>query len=64
MENIKIKWSAARVNCGLNQKEVAKILKISPQTLVSWENYKTSPTVIQAQQLSELYKIPLDNIQA
>lgn len=62
MTNIKISLAAARVNAKLNQKEVAKYMKVSNNTLVNWENGISHPSVEQAEKLSKLYKIPLDAI--
>lgn len=62
MEMIQISLAAARVNAGLTQREVAKTLEVSQNTVGNWEKYLTEPTVVQARQLSELYKIPWDMI--
>ena len=37
-------------------------MKISKNTLVNWEKGLSEPTITQGRRLSELYKIPLDNI--
>ena len=62
MENIKISLAAARVNAGLTQAEVAKKLRISPNTLVAWEKGKTEPSISQGRMLERLYSIPIDNL--
>ena len=62
MEMIQISLAAARVNAGLTQREVAKTLEVSQNTVGNWEKYLTEPTVRQARQLSELYNIPWDMI--
>ena len=36
--------------------------KITKNTLVNWEKGLSEPTITQGRRLSELYKIPLDNI--
>lgn len=59
---LKISLEAARVNAKLTQKEVAATMKVSNKTVGNWENYISSPTIAQAEQLCELYKIPHDNI--
>lgn len=59
---LKISLEAARINAGLTQKEVASVLKVSNRTVGNWENYISSPTIAQAEQLCALYKIPYDNI--
>ncbi len=60
--NIQISIAAARVNANMTQEDVAKSLKVSKQTVCNWENGKSFPSIIQAKQLSELFKLPLDNI--
>lgn len=50
----KLNLKAVRANAGLTQEELAKRLKITPQTLSSWENYETN---IPAKKLQELCKI-------
>lgn len=59
---IRIKLAAARVNAGYNQREAAEHIGVSRVTIQSWEKYKTSPSVEQAEKLSVLYKLPLENI--
>lgn len=59
---IKITLSAARVNAGYNQREAADLIGVSRATVQSWEQYKTSPSVEQAEQLSSIYNLPLENI--
>ena len=62
MENIQISLAAARVNAGMTQDDVCKLMKVSKMTIVNWESGKTSPSVIQARQLSAIYNMPLDFI--
>ena len=62
MEKLQISLAAARVNAGLTQDDVSKNMKISKNTLVNWEKGQSEPTITQRRRLSELYKIPLDNI--
>lgn len=62
MADIQITLAAARVNAGLTQDDVAKALKVGKQTIVNWEKGESEPKVTQARQLSDLYKMPLDNI--
>lgn len=59
---IKITLSAARINAGYNQREAADLIGVSRATVQSWEQYKTSPSVEQAEQLSSIYNLPLENI--
>ena len=62
METIRISLAAARVNAKLTQKEVAKAMGVTNNTIINWEKYKTSPTVQQGMKLCELYHIPSDMI--
>ena len=62
MEQIQITLAAARVNAGLTQEDAAQAMKVSKNTIVNWEKGKTSPTIMQARMLSELYEMPLSNI--
>lgn len=58
----KITLEAARVNAGLSQKEAAKLLKISNNTLGNWENGKSFPDAEQIEKLCKLYGCPFDII--
>ena len=62
MSDIKISLKAARVNAGLTQTDVARLMHISKQTVVNWENGKVIPKIPVLAFLSDLYKIPIDNI--
>lgn len=62
MLELQISLAAARVNAGLTQEEVAKMMSISKQTVVNWEKGKTEPQMSQCRELSKIYNIPLDNI--
>jgi len=59
---LQISLAAARVNAGLTQEDVAKEMKVSKNTVVNWEKGLSEPTITQGRELSELYKMPLDNI--
>lgn len=59
---MKISLKAMRVNAKLNQKEVAKAIGISPNTLVNWENSYTFPDVTQLSKLCFLYGCKMDDI--
>lgn len=59
---LKISLKAARVNAGLSQKEVAKILGVSNKTIHSWENGDTSPATKYIDALCKLYGVSYDNI--
>ena len=62
MENLRITLAAARVNAGLTQSAVAKQMRISKQTIVNWERGKVIPKQAQLFMLSNIYKIPIENI--
>ena len=58
MANVKISLAAARVNAGMTQKEVAKILHKTPQTIVNWENGRSNIDIANFTVLCNLYRIP------
>jgi len=51
----------ARVNANKTVKEVAKILKVTTQTVYNWEQGITEPKMKHLKQLAELYNISLDD---
>ena len=53
---------AARVNAGLTQEEVAKALKKSKSTIVSYEAYTSSPDITVAIAMAELFGMALEDI--
>ena len=54
--------AAARVNAEMSQSQVCKALKISKNTIVNYEAYKTFPDMQRATQLAKLYGCSLDDI--
>ena len=62
MDNFKITIAAARVNAKKTQEEVAKALHVGKQTIGSWENGKTSPTVDKAIEFCALCQVPYDRV--
>lgn len=62
MAEIKISLAAARVNAGMTQEEVAKKMQVSKSTIINWEKGKKILGVAQLYFLSNLYKIPIENI--
>lgn len=60
--SVKISMSAARVNAGLNQDDVAKRIGITRETLGAWESGKRIPRVDQAYELATIYGLPIDAI--
>ena len=62
MDTLRISLAAARVNADMTQTDVSKALKVSNKTVLSWEKGKTSPSYATLKALSDLYKVPIDNI--
>ena len=62
MQLPRISLEACRVNARLDQKEMAKILGVTYQTVSNWENGKTEPSLTQLRKISELSGIPMDFI--
>ena len=54
---LKISLKAARVNAGLSQDDVCKIVHKTNKTLVNWENGKTNIDYGNLETLCRLYKI-------
>ena len=59
--------NAARINAGLTQVEAVERLqekgvKISKNTLVSYEKYRTKPNIETAKAMAELYQMSVDDI--
>lgn len=61
-KEFKISLEAARVNANFNQREAAKRLGISKETLRNYETGKTSPTIEMASKICALYQVPQENI--
>lgn len=61
-EKPKIILKAARVNAGINQRELAKKLNVDVSTVVNWEKGKTEPNATQLRRISEISGIPMDFI--
>ena len=59
---MKITLKAARVNAELTQTDAAKALGISKGTILSYETYKTSPSVEMAERFAALYGLPVSSI--
>ena len=57
-----ISIKAARVNAGLTQKEVAKALCKSKNTIVSYEAYATIPDIQTAKAMAKLFNMSVDEI--
>jgi len=57
-----ITLAGARVSAGFTQQEAANRIKVTKQTIVNWEAGKTLPTTDKAQEMADLYRIPLQFI--
>ena len=57
-----ITLAGARVSAGFTQKEAAEKVNVSNVTILNWDNGKTIPTTDKAQELADLYQIPLQFI--
>ena len=62
MAEIQINLAAARINAGMRQEDVARAMKVSKNTVLNWEKGKVIPSFATMQALSNMYKIPVDNI--
>lgn len=57
-----IQLKAARVNANFTQEDVAKKLKISKNSIVNYESYKSKPSVDLAKKIAKLYGMKVDDI--
>ena len=62
MSEFTITIAAARVNAKKTQEDVARALHVSKQTIGSWENGKTSPTMNQAMEFCRYCEVPFDRV--
>lgn len=59
---MKITLKAARVNKGLTQEEVAKKVRKSKNTIVSYEKGKSIPDIETGKALAALYEVSVDDL--
>lgn len=59
---MKISLKAARVNAEMTQREAAKKINISRDSLLAWENGKTVPQFTYVKALCDLYGVSVDDI--
>ncbi len=59
---MKITLKAARVNADMTQEEVAKKLKKSKNTIVNYENGKSTPDIETGKALAALYGCSVDDL--
>ena len=62
MSTMKISLAAARVNAGMYQRDAAKQLGITPETLRGYERGKQVPNWTTVKKMEEIYGISADNI--
>ena len=53
---------ALRANVDMNQREAAKLIGITPETLGKWENGKTFPDVPHIQKIEQVYNVKFEDI--
>ena len=59
---MKLTLKGARVNAGLTQDEVAKYIKKSKTTVVSYEKGRTSPDIETGKLLAKLYGVCVEDL--
>lgn len=59
---LRITLAAARVNAGMTQDEIAKIMEVSKQTVVNWEKGRIKPKVAQLEMFCRICNISPDYI--
>lgn len=59
---MKISLKAARVNAGLTQSDVARMLKVSKGTIVNYEKGRSSPSMSVGKTLASLYGVRIDEL--
>lgn len=59
---MRISLPAARVNAGMNQREMAEYLGVDISTITNWEKGKSEPNASQLRKISEISGIPMDFI--
>ena len=62
MKNLRISLAAARVNARMTQRDVAKALKVSCNSIVNWEKGISEPSYATVKALCDLYGLSIDNI--
>lgn len=60
--DFKLSLKAARVNAGLEAREVAEKIGVAKLTVYHWENGTATPSLKVAQKLCDLYELGLGDI--
>lgn len=53
---------ACRANVRMSREQFAQEIGVTPGTIANWENGKTEPSLSHLRKISEITKIPIDNI--
>lgn len=61
-EKPRICLAAARVNAGMNQREMAEYIGVDVSTITNWEKGKSEPNATQLRKISDISNIPMDYI--
>ena len=59
---MQVSLKAARVNAGLAQADVARLMGVSPATVINWEKGRTEPSASQFVKLTELMGLRCEDI--
>ena len=59
---MKITLKAARVNAELTQKEAARAMGVTKDTISNWERRKSFPSAKIIKRIEEVYRVPYDSI--
>lgn len=59
---MKLTLKAARVNKGLTQKDVAKLMGVSRNVISNWERQISFPDVLQVKRIEEVYGLQFQEI--
>lgn len=62
MAELKITMAAARVNAGLTQGEIARLMGVGKTTIVNWEKGHTVPSVERFRRFCEICGIKSDDV--
>ena len=54
---MQVTLKAARINVGLTQKEAAKELNVSKDTISNWERGQSFPDVMDIKRIEKLYRV-------
>ena len=59
---MEITMKAARINAGYTQKEAAKLLKVSKDTVSNWDRGKSYPDVTNLRDIERVYRVKYDDL--